>query len=105
MNDLTEDLRTRMAPTEQQLADTRSSGDTGTGYVPICFPHKEYGWWKLDTQVEHPGGVFVTREDAALAAAKHLNGRPGTAGYVWITPDRWAVFEEILSPERLIELS
>lgn len=105
MNALTTDLETRMAPSDEQLAAARASTISDSCYVPIAFPGKEYGWWKLDTQVEHPAGVFAGRDAAALAAARHLNGRPGTVGYVWVRDDRWAVFEDILDPARHIELA
>ena len=103
MSALQDDLHERMAPTEAQLASARAIGDST--YVPIAFPGKEYGWWNLDTEVEHPAGVFMSRDAASLAAARYLNGRPGTVGFVWVRPDRWAVFEDILDPARLIALA
>lgn len=89
------DLHARMAPTAEQVAACAGR----EAYVAIAFPGKEHGWWTLETRVEHPPGVFANRDEACVAAARHLGEEPGTVGFAWVHPSgEWSVFEDILDP-------
>jgi hypothetical protein len=93
------DLTARWLPTDAQitaalalLAQTRSAEYV---YAPIALPDKVHGVWTVGQPVEHPDGVFLTRDDASHAAVRHLGERPGQPSYAVVWRDgHAAVFED-----------
>ena len=122
MTNLYDDLTARMVPApvkvREALGDIADTGRT-MAVVPIAFPGKEYGIWCADTEVENDiDGCFpcdnddsyrAAREAACFAAARRLGERPGTVGYVIVRNvdgvPAWSVFEEILSPLKVLEFA
>jgi len=88
------DLRTRMVPSAQNVADAKlvlADGSFEMALTAIMFPGKDDGWWDFDTVVETADPIFgcnnddsyyVAMSNAEMVAAKALGERPGTVGYV-----------------------
>lgn len=114
--DVHDDLRRRMVPSAEACAAALELLEANPGvdgaYTPIAFPGKEYGFWTFGQPVVDVATAFPNsfdgRNDAVTAAARLLGEQPGTVGYVMHhrgvdgSVDGWAVFEEILSPMRLL---
>lgn len=110
--DADRDRERRCVATREQVTTARQmirdDTDRKISYVlvPIAFPGKQRGTWKVGQAVEHPEGFEVVYqrgepEEAAAArnrvedvARAHLDGRAGVVGHVQVWRDgREAVFE------------
>ena len=121
MKNLHDDLTARMKPAWLDIEIARFAIEeegTEMALTPIFFPGKEYGIWTADTEVDtvtyavacnNDDSYRDARESVLLEAVKAMGERPGTVGYVVHRivdgETAWAVFEEILSPAKLLELA
>lgn len=118
---LYDDLTARMKPAEADIEIARFALEeegTEMALTPIFFPGKEYGIWAADTEVDsvtyavacnNDDSYREARETVVLEAVKAMGERPGTVGYVVHRvvdgETAWSVFEEILSPAKILELA
>jgi hypothetical protein len=116
---LHDDLTTRWKPSDEQIAAAAAAFEDPTVesvYTGHFMVGKEYGIWTADVELVYAtdikvahdryDGARAARDAAALAGAKAGGERPGTIGYTWHRRSGdWAVFEEILSPAKLLELA
>ena len=121
MKNLHADLTARMKPAWLDIEIARFAIEeegTEMALTPIFFPGKEYGIWTADTEVDtvtyavacnNDDSYRDARETVLLEAVKAMGERPGTVGYVVHRivdgETAWSVFEEILSPAKLLELA
>jgi len=105
------DRRARLVPNTAQLAAARAmldaDPDAAAVLLPIALPGKQPGDpWTITQEIEHPDGVFlaadmrdgyrIARDEAVMAASRHLGARDGTPAFAAIHRDGVAaVFEDI----------
>lgn len=110
-----EDLQARWTPSPAQVeaADALFDADPDLKYVLSghFLTGKEYGIWQTDVELLHADEVIAADNDSyrkaqaavEVAAIKLAGERPGTVGYtVHRKGSQWAVFEEILSPAKVL---
>lgn len=117
---LHDDLTARWKPSDEQIAEADAAFAAHPSLKYVISGHflagKEYGIWTSDVELLYPSGddiVFVfddaayraAQEVAEVAAVKAAGERPGTVGYTVHRREGWAVFEEILSPAKILHFA